>query len=125
MKHAFALALGLSLLLTTGTALAGGGKKTDKKKGDRKELVKGKALEKLTPKYDVNKDGKLDAEEKEAMKKDVLAKFDTNKDGHLDKDEQKALAKGVKKGGFEPSTKPDEKKAGETKPEEKKDEAKK
>ncbi|MBI3876221.1 MAG: hypothetical protein HY300_09760 [Verrucomicrobia bacterium] len=109
MKRTLALAIGLSLALGAGTALAGG------KKGNKGELVKGKALEKLLPLYDANKNGKLDPEEKEAMNKDVLAKFDTNKDGKLDKDEQKALAKALKKGTFEPS-KPEEKRADDAKP---------
>ena len=53
-------------------------------------------------KYDTNKDGKLDDQEKaamkadfkskrEEMKKEALAKYDTNKDGKLDDGERKVM----------------------------------
>jgi Ca2+-binding EF-hand superfamily protein len=56
----------------------------------------------ILQKYDLNKDGKLDASEKAAMKADfqakraerkaeMLAKFDTNKDGKLDDGEKAAM----------------------------------
>ncbi len=56
----------------------------------------------ILQKYDTNKDGKLDDQEKAAMKADfeakreqrkaeMLAKFDTNKDGKLDDNEKAAM----------------------------------
>lgn len=58
--------------------------------------------QKLLEKYDTNKDGVLDANEKAAMKADfqakrqakkaeMLARFDTNKDGKLDAQERAAM----------------------------------
>jgi 5-hydroxyisourate hydrolase-like protein (transthyretin family) len=55
-------------------------------------------------KYDTNKDGKLDDQEKatmkadfqakrEEMKKEMLAKYDTNKDGKLDQSEREVARK--------------------------------
>jgi Ca2+-binding EF-hand superfamily protein len=56
----------------------------------------------MLEKYDVNKDGKLDASERAAMRADfkakhqerraeMLARFDTNKDGKLDDGERKVM----------------------------------
>ncbi len=87
MKLAFALC---ASLIGGGIALAdhaGGG-------GERRA--------ELLQKYDTNKDGVLDANEKAAMKADfaakraarkqeVLAKYDTNKDGKLDEQERAAM----------------------------------
>ena len=60
----------------------------------------------MIEKFDTNKDGKLDATEKAAMKtafeakraemkKDMLLKFDTNKDGKID-DGERAVARDTK-----------------------------
>jgi len=62
----------------------------------------GEGRTEILQKYDANKDGKLDASEKAAMKADfqakreqrkaeMLAKFDTNKDGKLDATEKAAM----------------------------------
>jgi hypothetical protein len=61
----------------------------------------------LFAKYDVNKNGKLDDDEIEAIrkdfasagKKDPLRRLDTNKDGKLSDDEINALVSSAKKGG--------------------------
>jgi EF hand domain-containing protein len=60
---------------------------------------------KLIAKYDTNKNGKLDPDEIEALKKDFaadpkgeLAKLDTNKDGKLSDDEIASLTGPAKKG---------------------------
>ena len=49
----------------------------------------------MLEKYDTNKDGTLDEQEKAAMKADMhrrmLEKFDTNGDGTLDDEEKKAM----------------------------------
>jgi Ca2+-binding EF-hand superfamily protein len=49
----------------------------------------------LLQKYDTNKDGKLDASERAAMRADkkaaMLAKYDTNKDGKLDASERAVM----------------------------------
>jgi len=90
------LALGLTTLLAAGTAglaLANGG-------GGAGGFAGGKA--KLLEKYDTNKDGVLDANEKAAMKADFqakraarkaerIAKFDKNGDGKLDESERAAM----------------------------------
>jgi hypothetical protein len=66
----------------------------------RKEKWEARKAEMLA-KYDLNKDGKLDASEKAAMRDDLLtqqfAKLDTNGDGKLSLDEFKA---GMKARGF-------------------------
>jgi len=75
---------------------------------------------KLLAKYDANKNGKLDAEECEAARKDFaadpkgeLAKLDTNKDGKLSDEELAALTAGSgKKKDADAKT---EKKAGKKK----------
>lgn len=87
------LALGMSALLAAGAgglALANGGGGWEGGK------------QKMLEKYDTNKDGQLDANEKAVMKADfkakrqakkaeMLAKFDTNKDGKLDETERAAM----------------------------------
>jgi Ca2+-binding EF-hand superfamily protein len=85
------IALALCATLAGGVALAdgirGGG---------------GEGRGKMLEKYDTNKDGVLDANEKAAMKADfqakrearkqeMLAKYDTNKDGKLDETERAAM----------------------------------
>jgi len=57
----------------------------------------------ILSKYDTNKDGKLDASERQAMREafraeraerrqEMLARFDVNKDGKLDEGERKVMA---------------------------------
>jgi len=68
---------------------------------------------KILAKYDTNKNGKLDPEEFEAVRKDFaanpkgdLAKLDTNKDGKLSDDEIAALVPGAgKKKSDDPAAK--------------------
>jgi hypothetical protein len=90
-KH-WKLALVAASLVVSGTALAQPSDDKPKQgwhhRGD-KRIAKGVAK----AKYDVNKDGKLDATEREAMKKDRFAKLDTNHDGVLSFEEAQPLFK--------------------------------
>ena len=64
--------------------------------GKDKKEIPAKVLEK----YDKNKNGVLDADEKEAMKKDrqeALKKFDKNGDGKLDEQERAAAKEASEK----------------------------
>jgi Ca2+-binding EF-hand superfamily protein len=107
MKQTFVAFLTLSLLLciSSSTALA------DKANGPKAKFF---------AKYDKNNNGKIDADEKEAIRKDYAAnpdgdlkRFDKNKDGKLDDEEIAAVKKpeGKKKGEKSEKTK----KADETK----------
>jgi Ca2+-binding EF-hand superfamily protein len=72
--------------------------------------------ENLLEKYDKNKNGKLDPEEREAVRKDReadrLKRFDKNGDGKLDKEEQEAARSELRKrrGGQDAPGKQEEKK---------------
>lgn len=70
--------------------------------GPRHEARRAEFEKKLLEKFDANKDGQLDEQEKEAMKaahearraefeKKLLEKFDANKDGQLDGQEKEAM----------------------------------
>ena len=48
-------------------------------------------------KYDTNKNGQLDPDERAKLKKDRLEKYDTNKDGKLDEAERKAMNEELRK----------------------------
>lgn len=87
------LAVVAASLLVGGTAFAqpstdGKPNASWHKRGD-KRIAKGVAK----AKYDVNKDGKLDAGERMAMKKDRFAKLDKNRDGVLSFEEARPLLK--------------------------------
>ena len=119
MKTIYPLALSLFLLVLAApsSALAA---KADGKKA------------KLIAKYDANKNGKLDPDEREALRKDFakdkdgeLKAYDTNTDGKLDDKEVDAIQPGASKDGTAKKAKTDDKKADEKKPDEKKPEEKK
>ena len=80
-------------LLLADVAWAGPGK------GRGKRLPPG-VKQKLLEKYDTNGDGKLDEDEREAMRADLkqkaLDKFDANGNGVLDEDEKKEMRKARK-----------------------------
>ena len=87
------IALGLlALMFTVSVARADGMAPKDNE---------GKVSPEMLAKYDVNKDGKLDAKETAAMRSDLnrereekvamLAKYDKNKDGKLDDKEKAAM----------------------------------
>lgn len=89
MKKLLVLTLGLCLL---GLVSTNAEEKKNLENKDKQEIP-AKVLEK----FDKNKDGKLDAEEKAAMKKEneehrkeMLKKFDKNGDGKLDETERAA-----------------------------------
>jgi len=83
MKLASLLVIGVALLFASSTALA------DKANGPKAKLF---------AKYDKNKNGVIDGEEKDALRKDFAAepegelkRFDTNKNGKLGDDEIAAI----------------------------------
>jgi hypothetical protein len=88
---------GLALIISTVTAGAIGIAAANEKDGSSRESRRAEKLEK----YDTNKDGKLDENEKAAMKADLAVKrfkeLDTNNDGVISLDEFKA---GFMKGGM-------------------------
>src|SRR5262245_59481915 len=97
MKLASLLIIGVGLLFTSSTALA------DKANGPKAKLF---------AKYDKNKNGVIDGEEKDALRKDYAAdpqgelkRFDTNNNGKLDDDEIAAIKPpaGKKKASEKPS----------------------
>lgn len=69
----------------------------EKKEGERPQGPRGyrPIPDEILEKFDTNKDGKLDADERKAMmearRKEMLAKFDKDGDGKLDEDERKAM----------------------------------
>lgn len=85
----------------------------------------GNAKAQLFAKYDVNKNGKLDPDELEALRKDfaaspkgALKRLDTDKDGKLSDEEIKALQPVAKRGGKRNKTTAAAAKPDEPKPEE-------
>ena len=83
MKKTLVIAVSLCL---AGVVFAADGEK----KGSKPETPRDKALEK----YDKNKNGKLDASEREEWRKDreaeIVKKHDKNGDGKLDESEREA-----------------------------------
>lgn len=92
MLRSFKIALVAGSLLIGGTALAdhGGGKD-----GKRAEI--GERRAKRMAKFDANKDGKLDQNERAAMQKARFDRLDKNHDGVLSFEEAQAM---FKRGGF-------------------------
>jgi Ca2+-binding EF-hand superfamily protein len=85
MKKILLIALSLSLTGVLAFAADGEKKGTPKRENPR---------DKMLEKYDKNGDGKLDASEREAWRKDreaeVIKKYDKNGDGKLDQSEREA-----------------------------------
>jgi Ca2+-binding EF-hand superfamily protein len=81
------LVIALTLSVSGFVALAADGDKKEKRAADNPRV---KTLEK----YDKNSNGKLDEDEREAMRKDrqaeALKKYDKNGDGKLDASEREA-----------------------------------
>jgi len=80
------LLIALSLSVTGLMALAAD--------GEKKERPAGNARAEMLKKYDKNSNGKIDDDEREAMRKDreaeAIKKFDKNGDGKLDDSEREA-----------------------------------
>ena len=89
MNTKIAAAVVGAAVLTAGAALAVAGDENGKGRG-RRGFHRAEMLEK----YDANKDGKLDDNEREAAraarKAEMLQRFDTDKDGELSDSEREA-----------------------------------
>jgi hypothetical protein len=87
-----------------GLAAASTLKAEDAPSATPKPRARAKADPKMLEKYDTNKNGKIDPDEREAMKKDrqalhdeTIKKYDKNGDGKLDADERAAMREDLKK----------------------------
>jgi Ca2+-binding EF-hand superfamily protein len=76
----------LVILLTVVTSALSAGKQRQAKRQQKDALLE---------RYDVNRNGTLDAEEVTAVEKDFLDRFDKNGDKKLDKDELEAVRQEV------------------------------
>ena len=91
------LVIALSLSVTGLVAMAAD--------GEKKERPAGNARAEMLKKYDKNSNGKIDEDEREAMRKDreaeTIKKFDKNGDGKLDESERQAARAERRKGAEE------------------------
>ena len=85
-----AAAVSLAFVLSASVALAAAG---------TKKAAKPKIKADILAKYDKNKNGVLDRDEKVALEKDMLPTYDLNKDGALDDTEKKALYADIQEKG--------------------------
>lgn len=115
MKKILAFALATSVSLGAFAADVGHTTSTNKAPAARPNPNQTRA--KLIEKYDLNKDGKLDKAEIEAMRKgreaEALKKYDANKDGKLDDAERKLMREEQRKSMETPSVRPSTKPAQE------------
>lgn len=85
------------IALVAGLAVASG---TPEKEEGRKDRSK-PGIKQWIEKFDANKDGKLDVEERKLLaawrKAEIVKKFDKNGDGKLCEKERKAVAEAMKK----------------------------
>jgi len=85
------------IALVAGLAVASG---TPEKEEGRKDRGK-PGIKQWIEKFDANKDGKLDVEERKLLaawrKSEIVKKFDKNGDGKLCEKERKAVAEAMKK----------------------------
>ena len=88
------LMIGMMVFFGIATASGASGKKGEKKNLD---IIRAKQL---IERFDKDKDGKLNAEERaaasKARKAEILKRFDKDKDGKLNAEERKVLAKTMK-----------------------------
>jgi hypothetical protein len=92
MLRSLKLALIAGSLLVGGTALADRGKDGDGKRG-----AMGERRAKRMAKFDLNKDGKLDQQERAGMMKEKFDRLDKNHDGVLSFEEAQGM---FQRGGF-------------------------
>jgi Ca2+-binding EF-hand superfamily protein len=109
------LIIGMAVLFGITTASGAAGKKEDRKHQENRRFKQ------LIERFDKDKDGKLNAEERaaaaaagKARKAEILKRFDKDKDGKLNAEERKALVKAMKarKGDKKPKGKGDKKPKG-------------
>ena len=88
------LIIGMAVLFGITTASGAAGKKEDRKHQENRRFKQ------LIERFDKDKDGKLNAEERaaagKARKAEILKRFDKDKDGKLNAEERKALVKAMK-----------------------------
>ena len=87
----------LLIAIIAGLATASGTPEKEEKRKDRSEP----GIKQWLEKFDANKDGKLDSEERKLLvafkKAEFVKRFDKNKDGKLCNKEKKAAKKALKK----------------------------
>ena len=88
------LMIGMMVFFGIAAASGASGKKEDKKHQEKLRIKQ------LIERFDKDKDGKLNAEERaaasKARKAEILKRFDKDKDGKLNAEERKVLAKTMK-----------------------------
>ena len=85
------------IALVAGLAVAGGTPEKEEKRKDRGKP----GINQWVEKFDANKDGKLDVEERKLLaawrRAEIVKKFDKDGDGKLSEKERKAVAEAMKK----------------------------